>query len=1007
MAKSENIIGADIDDTLKAQIKIRQQKLGTPQLTSDIIQYTNANNSWMRIASSTNLTKNDNVLGTGNQLAKNLVLFGPYIGVNDDKPLFDQNGNPTGDTSYSPSLPTQALAKNNGLIGGNISQYGLGDINKYGYSGPPGIESIEVQALNRGAIRKANVSLVANNPSQFKLIETLYLRLGYSMLVEWGHSLYYDNKGNFITNPPFSNMAFDGFMKGHQTFLSISQKIDKVRKQTDYNYDGFIGYVSNFNWSYRSNGTYSINLSLISRGGLIDSLVVNVPALNLDSASQLREFTLSENEQSLIQEETEGSELNKQRDKRNNADGTVNRATSGIDKFDKKPSFSKPGSVIELFLNLIQLHLKDKIGVNQNTPPKYAIGEGKYEGTFAVLYTNGEPSTISEQGQFYVSLGRLFKFISNNCLLYTPTGTNDQIISIDFEQRKSWMLSHPLQASADPNKCILQVELKNTSTNTVGKFPQALQFQKFKVNQYKADIMEIPVNIEFIRNLLLKNKDEDGNIDLMTFLEKTLEGVRSATGYLNDFIVSYDETNNIIKIYDNNFIPGKRNPSTTLNINYLHNNEGTFVNSFNLNTKIFPKIQNLVAIAAQNPDGASVGSQVASYQKLNEGTRDRLALHSPQGYNVNEINKVSNSSSFETTYRDAFASVSKYFADVYGLNNSKLPSSQAIEQQSKNLESVLNFEMQQDVKDKKISSPFFIPVELTVDIKGLSGFKLYEKFDISPDDILPNSYPKNLNYIVQGISHTIKNNRWTTELKTLSWIAGDKEPKANNKKYEDLKPQPPAITPREETRSKTGEVEDKDKILIRLHRIYQDEFQTLGILEVYNNDESTLIKRFATSELPWKNNQTNISCIPQGEYSVLARSNHPKYGSSFIVTGNSSNNFSFEGASLFDPTTGITRNGIMIHRSPRAHQWLKGCIGPGYKFNTVGNPQQSLPQQGTGGGYLNPSEKESIQACKDLISYLPPQFRMVITNGYLMQSTPYTNFTDPNLQSTLQSLNLI
>ena len=55
---------------------------------------------------------------------------------------------------------------------------------------------MEIQALNKGSIRKATLMLTAHNPDQFRIIELLYLRLGFSILVEWGHNMYYDNDGN-------------------------------------------------------------------------------------------------------------------------------------------------------------------------------------------------------------------------------------------------------------------------------------------------------------------------------------------------------------------------------------------------------------------------------------------------------------------------------------------------------------------------------------------------------------------------------------------------------------------------------------------------------------------------------------------------------------------------------------------------------------------------------------------------------------------------------------------
>lgn len=1021
---AENVIGLDLDSDLRDQIIKRQEKLGQRTLTPDVIQYTNANSSWMRIASGADVTADFKerlgiTPGIGNGLAKKLVLFGPYASVEDsfsDPTAFDvDTGVNTSDPIFTPAIPSDALSFNNGAwFNTTPAQYGLGEVEKHGYVGPPGIDSIEIQALNRGAIRKANVAITAQSPAQFKLLEALYLRLGFTMLVEWGHTIYFDNDGNLITNPSFSNPAFDSFIKGNKTFLEISQQINQVRKDAYFNYDGFIGYVSNFNWSYRPNGTYSINLSLISRGGLIDSLTINQPALL--KTVELRDFEITEKEREELQE-TNPVASQTLEDVLNDSgeDGTVNLEAirQYLNPSEAEERLANSDSVIEVFINLIQNHLKDK---------NSRFGSGKYKGTFSIPFVKKSASSGEPQTQYYVTLGRLLQFISNNCLLYSPKSSTNQIINVDYTAKTSYMLSHPLQASIDPYTCAIPVEIYNKNTKKTKSYPGV--FDKLgspaKQNQYKADIMQIGVNIEFIRKTLNRT-DEDGNVSLLKFLELLMEGIRSSTGYINSFIVSYDEINNRITIYDDNFIPGEGgNNNTTIKINYL-GFEGSFVNSFSLNTKVFPKIQNLVAIAAQNPDGTSVGEQVASYQKLNGGLKDRIALHSPEGSTINELNVASTTSNeeedgeeksslaYEKKFQVSFDRLSDYLEATWA-GGKTLPSREAVSQASSDLVSVLNYEMQRDISDGNISSPFFLPVELSLNMKGISGFKLYEKFDVSPDEILPINYPSNLNYIIQGVSHTVKSNQWTTELKTLSWIAGKNEtPKASDRRYK-ATPQPRpsggGTGGRVGVRERTGASEPTEQILVKIHRIYEDSTQTLGIFEVYK-DESTLLKRYVSSELPWKNNQNRISCIPQGEYKIKSIQNHSKYGPSFVVSGNDQNGFTTSGSTLYDPTSGKTRTEIMIHRGPRAYKWLLGCISPGFKVNVQGNPIQSLKEQGTGGGYVEPSQSESLEAMGEIWASLPKSCRMTIQNGYGMVQQPYSNFADPNLQSLLKEFNLI
>lgn len=62
---------------------------------------------------------------------------------------------------------------------------------------------------------------------------------------------------------------------------------------------------------------------------------------------------------------------------------------------------------------------------------------------------------------------------------------------------------------------------------------------------------------------------------------------------------------------------------------------------------------------------------------------------------------------------------------------------------------------------------------------------------------------------------------------------------------------------------------------IRIMRFKHCKDRTLGIMEAGNLTLTTL-------ELPWKNNEKNISCIPAGNYK-LRRRNTPKYGDHLIL----------------------------------------------------------------------------------------------------------------------------
>lgn len=96
-------------------------------------------------------------------------------------------------------------------------------------------------------------------------------------------------------------------------------------------------------------------------------------------------------------------------------------------------------------------------------------------------------------------------------------------------------------------------------------------------------------------------------------------------------------------------------------------------------------------------------------------------------------------------------------------------------------------------------------------------------------------------------------------------------------------------------------------ILIRLN---DNGKQTTGSLQFFEGDDR--IVECKTLELPWRDNQRNISCIPKGEYQVMKHYS-PRYGYTFW---------------LKDVPN---RSEILIHQG-NYNRDTQGCILPGSNF---------------------------------------------------------------------------
>jgi hypothetical protein len=290
MPKTGNITGEPFDIEVIKQINARQTFLGARNRTDSQILYANNKTAFLRLASSIriedNLTNpNDPIYAvdilkqrdisstlTGDELAKACVLFGGVTSI---------------DTNNSSFAFNFGLNQNVNLPGSSqlTGAYGWGGITSRGYVPMPGIDSANISFVNRGAIAKADVTLKVFSIEQLQIFDLLYFRIGYTMLLEWGHNLYINNDidaDNDQPNPKlverkqFYTKPFDAFFSTQKnTQNNIITAIKEQRKDDNYNYDAMLGKVTNFSWKFNSDGSYDISLNLVGLGDIIEALKIN------------------------------------------------------------------------------------------------------------------------------------------------------------------------------------------------------------------------------------------------------------------------------------------------------------------------------------------------------------------------------------------------------------------------------------------------------------------------------------------------------------------------------------------------------------------------------------------------------------------------------------------------------------------------------------------------------------------------------------------------------------
>ena len=592
------IVGEPYKQYVKDQIRIRQQISAAgfdgKERTSEEAAYLTTKNAWVKCASSVSVQETSDrlkklnisdasLLGSG--LAKKYVLFNGISDYNDI--TYRRFG-----ISDNTDVLSEAL-------------YGFGG-QDFGQRPMPGITSFRISHNNIGTLRTAQLKLVANNRTQFDILETLYVRLGYTIFVEWGNNMYFDETentdGSISRKLKYSGtdavtLIDDGTwfkeQKEHPTTdIEFFNKIETRRKEFSGNYDGFFGKIVNFDWTFTTEGTYEITLDLRSLGDVVESFKVNAlsPSGNIETKK----------------------------------DGDTNIQTS-----------ANRGDV----LNQLYCLRKDEEGklwnqnINNNVP---FVKTTAYE-------DNDSSSTPLES--YYIKFSEFLSVIENLLPHKKQEGSNtsEPMIKISTD-RDNYMRLFPGLNSTNPSVCVIRNEkLIEISDGVIGKDPlNAKSFEVFDIASLEIDkvirgrIMDIYLHLPFVETSLenLTNLSEDGDVTVFKYIKTiTTEINKCFGGYISleptlqdDLTLVIKDLNLETRVKKDGSVENLKDDDKDGIINVFGYNqserESNFVRNFSFNTNISNRL------AAQISIGAARGNQTTKnisgfFENLNRGLYDR------------------------------------------------------------------------------------------------------------------------------------------------------------------------------------------------------------------------------------------------------------------------------------------------------------------------------------------------------------------------------------------------
>jgi len=767
-----NIVGEPTPSFVINQVNKRQEIHGKINRTAEELNYLNTKTAWCKLISSVSVESSipnntiKNLGLTGNQLAEKYVLFN---GITNESPTKGK------EETYQRS----GIARNKSID--NTNAYGVGGL-EMGLSPMMGIKDAIITAKNRGSLKSAKVKIIANSRIQFEIIETLYIKLGYFMLLEWGWTNYF--KGNeYIKDNPYS--IADNFLLRKEGFDALNRRILSNRVKSEGNYDAMIGKVTNFSWTFKPSGQYEIELDLLSQGDVIESLKVNT-LLPDDAKGAILSFEAWQNV-NLLSIITDNDEQVKAKYEKYKKSGELSITAEALAKLNN-PIFaiSNSSSLAKLFTQKIQ----DLVDESENgVYTQIQIQDSDGSTIFKGMDWDGDTDD-EDQWVYYIRFDQLLRFIEDNIIPIIDKPQKVKFLNFNTNVEDNLILFQSSIITSDPTICIWDSNWEIAGETGYSPIPtKKAQFLKTVGNNTYGKLMYLFFNMEWILQTMDSLKDDNGDVTLIDFLEALLKGFQKVSGNYNTITPDIDPDTNVVYFIDETAQPDRKSTGATAFFNtfgYFPDGTSNFVRDLNFNTSITPEMATMISIGATR-DGNTPGYDATGLRTINAGTFDAIKpnLVTTSGQSQEDAESTTNKQKLEDAkekYKEASKALSDYAyytirRDLDHRNNKQKTTAGKINKEASqayaNAQKTL-IEYNQLKKTKSANKPFsgsptmgFIPFDLGLTIDGLSGVKIYNKIAVETE-FLPYNYPQALEFIVKGVDHTIKNNDWTTNLTTLA-----------------------------------------------------------------------------------------------------------------------------------------------------------------------------------------------------------------------------------------------
>ena len=824
-----NLIGESFDDYVATQVNVRQRFYGSEANSSqgfieDRQQYLYNKQPFAKLISSVDITASklkklglpESLAGEG--LAKTFVLFAgtsEFQGLNSDgQDVFNLKAGLNNDQS---------------ILGG--SAYGLGGL-EFGQVPMPGITSATVSYKNRGSLKTATIQVKAYNKTQLNIIDALYLRLGYTVLLEWGWGAnYLNNNGEVV--PQIRRTLANGFLNGSLDSGNILPTIRQSRENLSGNYDALYGKITNFNWSFNPDGTYDISINLVSVGDIIESLTLNDitgkgTILTSDSFQEILDNV--KDQLRSIQNDgvinINGAQVNVNVARISQVSGTggagvANSSKSVVDPSTNKVLYSSQGgsstyddeAILALItrnanvvsatpitgsnitspsgvvatnagLNSLTYFLYTDIQLELDTDKAVTITKRTGQSTPVISVLKDGNTTYAcrinwegkSEANYYIKFRTLLRWIQDNLIFDNVNGNKKtKALKFDLSVVDNLIYKNKYSVATDYTKVITRnVKFPDIttpdSTDSIDllELPSDVEFTSGK-NPNAGKLMNVFLNLAWLVETLKSNVDSEGNISLFSFLQGMCQGINSSLGYVNSIDVVVDEETNTIKFVDDKPIPG------ILQDFSLNNNPTEFQvyafspNGNNLNGSFIRDFGIRTDVSNKLSTTLAIGAQAVNAVV----TENATALQSwNEGLTdrTAKVKEAPNQSVEKETAWERYQSDVLNYVSLLKKYDTKTLSKDELSQINTLNKNWQKFWSQTIAEAEKKASPSGVGfIPINLNLT-MDGLAGMKIYQTFTIDskFLPLNYPDKLQFLIKGVSHTISKDSWTTEIESFS-----------------------------------------------------------------------------------------------------------------------------------------------------------------------------------------------------------------------------------------------